>query len=133
MPQSNQTPQSQSSIPSATAADRLGLYLGDTFQAKALVDFLGLNRADLSHICRVPIKFIRLDLATSTMAHEQLEQIGSTCNLVAAHFNGARSRTALWFKTKNPTLGDIAPRDMIRFGRHDKLRRFVIGALAESR
>jgi hypothetical protein len=38
----------------------------------------------------------------------------------------------LWFKTKNPLLGSISPRDMIRYGRYEKLRRFVMEALEEN-
>jgi hypothetical protein len=38
----------------------------------------------------------------------------------------------LWFKTPNPLLGDIAPRDMIRIGRFKKLRQFILQALSEN-
>jgi hypothetical protein len=34
----------------------------------------------------------------------------------------------LWFKTRNPLLGDISPRDMIRLGRFERLRKFIINA-----
>jgi hypothetical protein len=62
---------------------------------------------------------------------ERLVQIASICNLVAQFFDGNAEKTALWFTTKNPMLGDMTPRDMIRFGRYDKLRRFVIGAIVD--
>ena len=112
-------------------ADRLGLYADDTFLPKALTKFLGLSYSDVSHIAGVSKKSVRFDAAIPNEVLEHLEQIGNICNMVAQHFEGDAHKTALWFKTKNPMLGDIAPRDMVRFGRYDKLRRFVIGALAD--
>jgi hypothetical protein len=38
----------------------------------------------------------------------------------------------LWFKVPNPLLGDVAPRDMIRFGRYKKLLKFIQSALEEN-
>jgi hypothetical protein len=38
----------------------------------------------------------------------------------------------LWFQTKNPLLGNISPRDMIRYGRYEKLRRFIMNALEDN-
>ena len=59
-------------------------------------------------------------------------EIANICGLVAQFFEGNAEKTALWFKTRNPLLGDISPRDMIRFGRYEKLRRFVMEALEEN-
>jgi hypothetical protein len=39
---------------------------------------------------------------------------------------------ALWLKTRTPLSGDIAPRDMIRYGRYEKLRRFIMNALEDN-
>jgi hypothetical protein len=114
-----------------STVDRLGLYVDDAFHPKVLTDFLGLSNADVSHIAGVSKKSVRYDAAIPKDMMERLEQIGNICNMVAQHFAGDPKKTALWFKTKNPMLGDIAPRDMIRFGRYDKLRRFVIGALVD--
>jgi len=38
-----------------------------------------------------------------------------------------------WFKARNPLLGDVSPRDMIRLGRYEKLRKFIISAMMDSR
>jgi len=38
----------------------------------------------------------------------------------------------LWFRLPNPLLGDVSPRDMIRYGRYAKLQEFVMDALAEN-
>jgi len=40
---------------------------------------------------------------------------------------GARRSKAK--RAQNPLLGDVSPRDMIRLGRHDRLRRFIINAM----
>jgi len=47
---------------------------------------------------------------------------------VAEYFSSDPIKTALWFKTPNPMLGDITPRDMIRLGRSGKLIRFIMEA-----
>lgn len=111
--------------------DRLGLYSEDSFRPKVVTEFLGLSNVDVSHIAGVSKKSVRYDDAIPNEVLEHLEQIGIICNMVAHHFNGDAQKTALWFKTKNPMLGDIAPRDMVRFGRYDKLRRFVVNALSD--
>jgi hypothetical protein len=49
--------------------------------------------------------------------------------LVMQFFGGDGVKTALWFKTKNPSLGGLIPRDMIRCGRYEKLHRFVTDSL----
>jgi hypothetical protein len=40
-------------------------------------------------------------------------------------------KTKLWLQTPNPMLGNASPRDMIRFGRYNKLLRFVTQAMEE--
>lgn len=79
------------------------------------------------------LEFLRLSATelSQVAAGESLEQITSTFDLAAQAFDGDAEKTALWFRTKNPMLGDIAPRDMIRLGRFDRLRRFIVGAIAE--
>jgi uncharacterized protein (DUF2384 family) len=52
-------------------------------------------------------------------------------SLVAQFFKDEQ-KTVLWFKTPNPLLGDMTPRDMIRVGRFRKLRRFIQNALSEN-
>ena len=38
-------------------------------------------------------------------------------------------KTQVWFQTPNPLLGEVSPSAMIRFGRSDKLLRFVTQAI----
>ena len=49
-------------------------------------------------------------------------------------FGGDDNKASLWFRTKNPLLGDVEPRDMILHGRKRRLAIFVEEAIAsESR
>ena len=74
---------------------------------------------------------MRFDAAIPAAVLEHFEEIAVTCNMVAEAFGGDADKTALWFRTKNPMLGDVSPRDMIRLRRFDRLRRFIIGAMMD--
>lgn len=113
-------------------SDRLGFYDDDTFKARSVVEFLQFTNSDVSRLAEVSKNSVRYDELIPREVRERLEEIANICNLVAGQFAGDAQKTALWFRTKNPMLGDISPRDMIRFGRYDKLRRFVIGALSDA-
>lgn len=54
------------------------------------------------------------------------------CGQVVGFFDGNVSKAALWFRLPNPLLGDLSPRDMIRYGRTERLARFIDEALAEN-
>lgn len=98
------------------------------FKARSVVDFLDLKNPEIAKIGGVAKSSVRFDHEIPHELRERLEEIANICNLVARYFDGDPRKTALWFRTKNPVLGEISPRDMIRFGRYDKLRRFVVGA-----
>jgi hypothetical protein len=36
------------------------------------------------------------------------------CDQVVGFFDGDTNRAVLWFRSPNPLLGDLSPRDMIR-------------------
>lgn len=59
----------------------------------------------------------------------ELEQL---CEQVVGFFEGDVNRAALWFRLPNPLLGDVSPRDMIRYGRYARLQQFVVEALADN-
>ena len=113
--------------------DPLGFGLGSSeFRPEKVRDFLELTKGDVSRVANVSIKSVRFDDAIPTAVLERLEEIAVTCSLVAEVFNGDRGKAALWFRTKNPMLGDVSPRDMIRLRRFDRLRRFIKGAIADT-
>ncbi len=76
---------------------------------------------------------VRYDEKIPTELHERIKEWAILLNLVAEHFKGDATKTTLWFTTPNPLLGNISPRDMIRFGRYKKLFKFIFNALAENK
>ena len=110
--------------------DLLGFGQGSTFHPEKVKEFLQLKKQDVSHLAGVSIKSVRYDQNIPQAVFDRFEQIATTCNTVATVFDGDADKTALWFRTKNPLLGDMSPRDMIRLGRYDRLRRFIAGAMA---
>lgn len=111
--------------------DYLEFGLGDAFNPKAVTDLLELKKREVSKIAQVAESSVRYDHAMPIKVRERLEEIASVVNLVAGVFDGDVHKTALWFRTRNPLLGEVAPRDMIRLGRYDKLRKFIVSALME--
>jgi hypothetical protein len=102
---------------------------GKTFDAKKAAQFLSLKKADVSRIAAVAESSVRWDDNIPEAVQVRMEEIASTINLVARQFSGDPEKTVAWFRARNPLLGDITPRDMIRLGRYDRLRRFIIQAM----
>lgn len=111
--------------------DLLGFGIGQTFDPKRVSDWLELKKTDVSRVADVAPASVRWDANMPAAVHDRLEEIALTCNLVAQAFGGDVVKTALWFKARNPMLGDVSPRDMVRLGRFDRLRRFIISAMRE--
>ncbi len=109
--------------------DYLGV-LSEDNPSKKIVEFLGLSKEDVAKATNVPKVSVRYDERIPKEVLERLREIGLICDLVAEYFEGDLHKTALWFKLNNPALGDISPRDMIRYGRYQKLIKFVYNALA---
>jgi uncharacterized protein (DUF2384 family) len=68
----------------------------------------------------------------------KFDQILFECQYVAAlkavdaYFNN-ESKSIDWMYTRNPLLGDVIPKDMIKVGRFDKLMGFIYTQLAEDK
>lgn len=95
-------------------------------------NFLDFDKEALSKLGGVSRKTVRLDDRIPKELKERLEQIANICNLVAEFFDGDSVKTALWFRTSNPMLGDLSPRDMIRYGRYKRLQKFILEAREEN-
>lgn len=106
---------------------------GAGFSPKAVSDLLNLKKEDVSRLSDVSVKSVRYDDAMPEQVRNRLEEIASTINMVAQQFEGDVEKTVAWFKARNPLLGDISPRDMIRLGRYDRLRKFIINAMIAGR
>jgi hypothetical protein len=111
--------------------DLMGFGLGASFNGKSVQSFLGLKKEDVSRLADVSPKSVRFDDAMPEPVRERLQEIAITINLVAKVFEGDVDKTVAWFQTRNPLLGDISPRDMIRLGRFERLRKFILQAMTE--
>lgn len=111
--------------------DRLQFGIGQHFDAKRVAEWLSLDKQEVSRIASVSPASVRYDVNIPKAVRERLEEIGNIANMVTSFFNGDAAKAALWFRTKNPMLGDISPRDMVRLGRFDRLRRYVVEAYAD--
>jgi hypothetical protein len=111
--------------------DLMGFGLGSSFDAKSVQSFLSLKEEDVSRIADVSPKSVRFDDAMPVPIRERLQEIANTINLVARFFGGDADKTGTWFKTRNPLLGDISPRDMICLGRFQRLRKFIWLAMSD--
>lgn len=108
--------------------DYLHLLEGNT--PKKVVEFLELSRYDISKAMKMEKEQVRFDDQIPKDLKRRLYEIANICELMAGYFNGDVKKTALWFQIKNPALGGISPRDMIRYGRYKKLELFIRNALA---
>ena len=97
---------------------------------KKIADFLSFTKEDVAKATRLPISSIRYDERIPAELIDRLKEIAVIYELVAEYFKGDAKKTILWFKIKNPALGNISPRDMIRFGRYEKLLKYIQNALA---
>jgi hypothetical protein len=109
--------------------DFLNFGHGIGFEAKKVQELLALKKQDVSRIARVSEKSVRYDEHIPDAVRERFEEIATTINLVAGNFGGDADKTVAWFRARNPLLGDVSPRDMIRLGRYERLRRFIINAM----
>jgi predicted nucleotidyltransferase len=109
--------------------DRLGFWAGGALDARKVADFLGLDKPALARLAEVAPTSVRFDHKIPKEVAERLAEVANLCELVAQYFGGNAQKTALWFKTPNPQLGEISPRDMVRSGRCERLRRFITEAL----
>jgi hypothetical protein len=97
-------------------------------QPKRVVSFLKLTQRDVAKLSGYPVSSIRYDHRLPTEVADRLMEVGVICEAVADFFGGDEEKTRLWFRTANPLLGGITPRDMIRLGRHKRLMQFVLEA-----
>ena len=113
--------------------DYLSFFEDEKPQYNRIVDFLEFKKEDISKATEVPLSSVRYDNKIPQELHERIREWAILLNLVAGHFKGDANKTALWFTIPNPLLGNITPRDMIRFGRYKKLFQFIINAVAENK
>jgi hypothetical protein len=86
--------------------------------------------AELVHSLREAGRVARGERKPARLAGD--DELTVLCEQVVGFFDGDVNRAALWFRLPNPLLGDVSPRDMIRYGRYARLQEVVTAALAEN-
>jgi hypothetical protein len=79
----------------------------------------------------VKLDRVRFDRQIPKAVRIRLEEIANIISLVAEYFDSDAEKTAVWFRTKNPALGDTSPLEMLRMNRHNNLRNFILSAREE--
>lgn len=97
-----------------------------------VVRILDLKKRDVARAANISVHSVRYDARVPPELVDRMREWAVALNLVAQFF-GDPVRAIIWFKTPNPMLGDVAPRDMIRLGRFKKLYRFILTALDENK
>lgn len=103
---------------------------GGASYPKKVAEFLKLTQEDVAHAVGVARSTVRYDERISPEVEQRLMEIGTICEIVANYFKGDVQKAALWFTMTNPLLGNVSPRDLIRFGRYKKLMQFVLNSIA---
>jgi hypothetical protein len=111
--------------------DYLALFPSGGTDYQKIVRLLDFKKKDVARASSVTVQSVRYDLKMPKELEDRLREWAVALNLVAQFFKDEQ-KTVLWFKTPNPLLGDITPRDMIKIGRFKKLRKFILNALSEN-
>ena len=112
--------------------DYLGLFPGEGTDFQKVVKLLEFRKNDVARASNISVQSVRYDPPKMPKElQDRLTEWAIALSLVAQFFKDEQ-KTVLWFKTPNPLLGDMTPRDMIRVGRFRKLRRFIQNALSEN-
>ena len=115
------------------AKDSLALFAGSRPDFKKIMRLLEFQKSDVARVTGVAQSSVRWDDQVPAEVRGRFQEWANLLNLVAEFFEGDAQKTALWFALPNPSLGNIAPRDMIRFGRTRRLMKFVVNALGMNR
>jgi uncharacterized protein (DUF2384 family) len=105
----------------------------DNPDCEGVVDFLEFKKSDVSKATGVRLSSVRYDERIPPELRKRVREWAILVNLVADHFNGDSGKTHLWFSMPNPLLGNMSPRDMIRFDRFRKLLGFVLDSVSRKR
>jgi uncharacterized protein (DUF2384 family) len=111
--------------------DRLTLFPSGKTDYQKVVKLLNFSKSDVAKASDVPSISVRYDKKIPKDLADRLQEWAIALNMVAQYFQD-QHKTVLWFKTPNPLLGNITPRDMIRVGRFRKLQRFIQDASDEN-
>jgi len=111
--------------------DHLSLFKSGGPDYQRVVKLLDFNKKDVARASNISWMSVRYDQKMPRELADRVREWALALALVAQYFKDEQ-KTVLWFKTSNPLLGNVAPRDMIRVGRFKKLHRFILNALNEN-
>jgi hypothetical protein len=115
---------------STVSNDNLHFWQGNILNYQKVRDFTGFGVRDIARMTGAAQSSVRFDSKAPKEVREHLENVANICNLVFQFFQDDL-KTKLWLQTPNPMLGNVSPRDMLRFGRYAKLLRFINQAMEE--
>jgi hypothetical protein len=112
--------------------DVLALFPPRGTDYQKVVKLLDFRKKDVARASNLAVDSVRYDPRKMPKELElRLQEWAVALGLVAQFFRDEK-KTVLWFKTPNPLLGDVSPREMIRVGKFKKLLSFIQNALAEN-
>jgi hypothetical protein len=111
--------------------DHLSLFTSGHADYQKVVRLLDFSKSEVAKASSVPSISVRYDQKIPKELADRLQEWATALAMVAQYFRDEQ-KTVLWFKTRNPLLGNVTPRDMIRVGRFKKLQRFIQNALDEN-
>jgi hypothetical protein len=103
-------------------------YIEDGVDIKKVFKTLDLANNDLAVCLDVKPKSLRFDSRATGKIKALARRLANLLELVADNFEGNLTKVQMWFRVQNPMLGMIAPIDMIKAGRIDKLEKFIMDA-----
>jgi hypothetical protein len=111
--------------------DILALFEAGKPNYQKVVTLLDFKKKDIAKASNVPVDSVRFDRKMPKDLQDRLTEWAVALNVVGQYFKDPE-KTVRWFKIPNPLLGHVAPREMIRVGRFNKLFRFILTALNEN-
>ena len=111
--------------------DYLTLFSPSGPDYQKVVKLLEFQKKDVARASNIKVQSVRYDVRMPKELEDRIREWAIALATVAQYFKDEQ-KTILWFKTPNPLLGNITPREMIRVGRFKKLHRFIMDALAEN-
>lgn len=105
---------------------------GNHLDYEKVIKSLELPKKDVAAAANLSLTAVRYDQKMPRELKDRIEEWANLLELVAQHFQDT-DKTFLWFKMPNPMLGNVSPRDMIRFGRSKKLLKLILHTLGESK
>lgn len=95
-------------------------------EPRKVVTYFGFSNPEVAAISNISVNSVRYNEdRIPEPIKQRFSEIANICELVANQFDGDLDKTYWWFTTDNPLLGDISPRQMIKYGNYERLRKLV--------